>query len=148
MNLLQGTVVLSVIACLASDTALAESVDHGVRLERIDVLGAMDREIVQRYFIRRGRALIGCLPTPTLPMPFRLTVRFEISRTGLVSTVRATGSEAPRQVLGCVERTVRRWRFPAGNPPGINRITVHFMIVRNIGASGTSSSNNRAQRGR
>ena len=105
-----------------------------MQTERPRVSGYLSPEQIMRV-VRRNRAAVRyCYENELQRQPSlsgRIEMRWRIARTGSVSSVRV-GSTTMRnaRVEGCIQRQVRRWRFP--EPDG-GEVDVTFPFIFGAG---------------
>ena len=88
-----------------------------VRVESLDVRGALAKPVVRRILGRHINELIWCYEEALIRqrgLHGRLQLAFAVDETGRAGAVEVTGSEAllATKMGGCIAEGVRRWTFP------------------------------------
>ena len=110
-----------------------------MRVERAAVVGAMERELVERVARRQLGGLRACYESALrgdATLSGRLVVELVVARSGVVGEVRVTdnGTGSP-ELAACVLQRVRTWRFPSGGP-GEVRIRLPLRFEASAGGGG------------
>lgn len=96
-----------------------------------EVRGSLDKARIQRVIKRRLRSIKYCYEKELAASPTlagRIVIRITISATGSVSATKVEKNTLGSAALGqCVERVVRRMRFP--EPKGGGIVIVHYPFV-------------------
>ncbi len=90
----------------------------------IEVIGALDKQIVRRFVRRQFTQLDGCYATALATTPKlagMLAVAFDLGTTGMVKNVRATGMTG--SLPACAAKVVEDTKFPSAEG-GTNRIKI------------------------
>jgi TonB family protein len=82
-----------------------------INVGALEVRGSLDHDVVSRIIQRHANEVKHCLRPPKLDG--QVVVQFTVAGSGQVKSCRIQESSlADREVERCMERSVRRWRFP------------------------------------
>jgi len=112
---------------------LAVTPGPSVELEKIVVLGALDKEIVRRIADHREDDLLSCYREALKRRPGlsgSVTVRYTVSSIGYLSKVAVKEATLKdKRTHRCLVRKIRKWRFPSAKGGGICHIQCQWKFI-------------------
>ncbi len=101
-----------------------------VRQGKAQVQGALDKDIIRRIVRAHINEVRSCYNTELTKDPNAKgssRIKWTIGPDGAVTATEVTGGTVPEQLAKCIEKAIKRWKFP--KPAGGGSVTVTYPFV-------------------